>query len=229
MQEGKFLFEFTDDDILSSNRKGFIFEKCVVGYNGEDGHVYVSDTTKYTLMAFRSNEAIKHVVWDAEYIPPTCFLECKNLESIELSGKVKAIGEWAFRDCVSLKEILIPNSVQVIHPTAFSHSGITNIIMDNELYSYENGFLVDSVLHGLRWVNKNIVGNNIIVPNGIEEIGDEAFDSYDYNDRLQIIISDSVKKICSTEYALLHANIRCKKDSHAHKYAEAYGCKYEII
>ncbi|HQM02182.1 MAG TPA: leucine-rich repeat protein, partial [Ruminococcus flavefaciens] len=52
-------------------------------------------------------------------IEDSTFLECKNLESINIPPEVQKIGKEAFRGCSSLKMVILPNSVSKIGTEAF--------------------------------------------------------------------------------------------------------------
>lgn len=45
-------------------------------------------------------------------IYPRFFQNCVDLESVELVDTIKTIGEYAFANCTSLKEISIPNGIK---------------------------------------------------------------------------------------------------------------------
>lgn len=42
------------------------------------------------------------------------FYNCKSLKSITIPNKVKTIGDYSFKDCVSLNKIEIPDEVTEI-------------------------------------------------------------------------------------------------------------------
>ena len=56
-----------------------------------------------------------------------------NATKLLISPKVNTIGEYAFYECTSLKNIILPNSVTSIGTLAFSRSGITNITIPNSV------------------------------------------------------------------------------------------------
>jgi len=54
-----------------------------------------------------------------ELIPNNAFMDCLNLEHIELPDGVREIGDYAFAFCLALKRITIPFSVVTIHKAVF--------------------------------------------------------------------------------------------------------------
>ena len=58
-----------------------------------------------------------------------CFARSVNLETINFPSKLKKIGSFAFRDCISLKSGHIPGNVKVIDDCAFTNSGIEELIL----------------------------------------------------------------------------------------------------
>ena len=98
----------------------------------------------------------------------------------QIDGKlVTEIGENAFKNCTSLINVTIPDSVMNIGDWAFS--GCTNIEAinvdeNNKVYSSANGVLFNKDMTELLYypVCKN--DKNYIVPNSITSINDYAFD-----------------------------------------------------
>ena len=78
--------------------------------------------TRIKAYAFAGNKKVKSV-----YIPETvtaigegAFLECINLESVNLPSKITRIELYTFRQCEKLKEITIPAEVYYIGEEAFA-------------------------------------------------------------------------------------------------------------
>ena len=55
------------------------------------------------------------------------FINCSNLNAIELPSTIKHIGGWAFYGCSNLKEITIPATVETIDASAFEYSGLKTV------------------------------------------------------------------------------------------------------
>ena len=70
------------------------------------------------------------------------FMDCTKLEKINYTGYIKAIGTEAFRNCISLTDFEIPETVETIYDAAFRGSGITSatIPANAYLYDYDYGY-----------------------------------------------------------------------------------------
>lgn len=71
------------------------------------------------------------------------FRNCLSLRTLTIPETVKFIGNQAFRGCSSIEEITIPKSVKAIYPLAFADcSGLKNVTFagDTELYHGSNPY-----------------------------------------------------------------------------------------
>ncbi len=101
------------------------------------------------------------------------------------TGKIKpiiSIGEYAFMQCSSLTNIIIPNNITKIGRNAFEQTGLTNIIIPSGITSIN-----DEVFKYCKHLT------NITLTNSIISIGEYAF--YDCDRLSQIIIPDRVTSI----------------------------------
>ena len=65
-------------------------------------------------------------------LPAEAFADCESLEYVNFSPNIKIIGEGAFRNCNSLKSIVIPEGT-VLKPGAFSNCrNLTYVILSGE-------------------------------------------------------------------------------------------------
>ena len=155
----------------------------------------------------------------ATSIGESAFLGCVRLTSITMGNGVKSIGRSAFRSCVSLTSVTIGNSVTSIGNVAFRDcssltsvtigSGVTsigdsafdgcnklkNIIVSEENTSYKS---IDGNLYSkdgtiLIQYTKGKTEREFVIPDGVTNIGDEAF--YDCSSLTSITIPDSVTSI----------------------------------
>ena len=77
----------------------------------------------------------------------------------------KSIGPFAFRDCGDLKEVEIPDSVEIVDPSAFS-----------DCYSLEKVTIPDSVTEIGYYAFENCISlKEITIPKSVIQIGDDAF------------------------------------------------------
>ena len=74
-----------------------------------------------------------------EKIGSYAFSECHSLVSVRLPGKLKTLEEGMFYRCESLKEVKLPDSLKKIKKKAFRESGISNIVVPENV----NGFYED--------------------------------------------------------------------------------------
>ena len=139
------------------------------------------------------NKKIKEVVVEEGItgLQHYCFAWLDNLEKITLPESLETIGGNAFRFCPSLKEIYIPKNVSKIGKNAIeSDIKITvdpenpHLIYDNSNYSFFNKDKTKLI-----YTSSCI---NYIVPDGIEIIGDHAFNE---NRHSFIFLPDSVTTI----------------------------------
>lgn len=105
---------------LCENIEDFAFANC-----SKLREVSLSESIKKIGdFAFSSDTALVNIYVPNGEIGSCCFMGCNQLQSVRL-GNVSIIGESAFLDCTSLKEITIPESVIEIKGEAFD--GCTNL------------------------------------------------------------------------------------------------------
>ncbi len=89
------------------------------------------------------------------YIPAGFFEDCKVLDSVTLPDQLESIGQYAFRNCLSLKTITLPVSFK-----AFG----TGLMIDSEFR--DNGAAVFAGCSAL---------TEIIIPEGVKELSSSLF------------------------------------------------------
>ena len=97
-----------------------------------------------------------------------------------IPGSVTSIGEYAFRDCKSLTSVTIPDSVTSVGGSAFSGCDSLEAIHITDIgkwASIEFGDLYANPLHyaGNLYLNGELVTGELIIPDGVTNIGDYAF------------------------------------------------------
>ncbi len=130
-----------------------------------------------------------------EKISNGAFWECINLENIEIPNSVRTIEFAAFGACKSLESIEIPSSVDEISANPFGLcTNLVEIHVDerNPSYCSEDGALFNKEKTRLICYPVGKTDTRYVVPNGVIEIGEDAFDSSNLTD---IEISDSVTRI----------------------------------
>ena len=111
------------------------------------------------------------------------FSDCSSLSNIVIPDSVTDIGDYVFFHCRSLSNIVIPDSVTDIGEGAFSDCrSLSNIVIPDSVTDIgEGAFLYCSSL------------SNIVIPDSVTDIGDYAF-SY-CSSLSNIVIPDSVTDI----------------------------------
>ena len=130
------------------------------------------------------------------------FYGCISLTSVTIGNSVTSIGAEAFRNCTSLTSVTIPNSVTSIGSYAFYNcSGLTSVTIPNSVTSigYEAFYDCSSltsvnITDIAAWCNiafssdnsnplyyaehlyvNDVEVNNLVIPEGVTSIGDDAF------------------------------------------------------
>ncbi len=180
-----------ENGVLTISGKGTVYCHRDYALNGTVGFSPVWN--KY-------NKKIKEVVVEEGItgLQHYCFAWLDNLEKITLPESLETIGANAFRFCPSLKEIYIPKNVSKIGKNAIeSDIKITvdpenpHLIYDNSNYSFFNKDKTKLI-----YTSSCI---NYIVPDGVEIIGDRAFNE---NRHSFIFLPDSVTTIGRSAFRL---------------------------
>jgi hypothetical protein len=107
------------------------------------------------------------------------FEDCYSLSSVAIGTNVASIGEYAFWDC-DLTSVTIPNSVTSIGDCAFGAcwplTAIT-VSTDNPSYCSVSGVLFNRDMTSLLQYPPRNAATSYAIPNTVNNIGDDAFDS----------------------------------------------------
>lgn len=130
-------------------------------------------------------------------IGSSSFSQCTSLTDIVFPDKLTIIGRSSFYNCKNLKSVTIPPSVSKIDYNAFHDC--TNII-DVKIYDINAWCSIDfaqydsnPLYYSKNLFVKNTLSNNLIIPENISKIKDNAF--YGFVGLKGITIPDSVTKI----------------------------------
>lgn len=162
--------------------------------------------------AFKDCKKLKSIEFsdNIQNIGSYSFYSCNNLKEIKLPKKLKSLGNSAFFYCKNLSKISFPNSVETIGVLCFSATQWLENQQKKNPQVIVNGILIDAskctgkvyISKKVKHINENaffIEGPNIIefkevvIPNSVISIGDFAFSSCYYLEK--ITIPKSVKKI----------------------------------
>lgn len=136
-------------------------------------------------------------------------------EAVIPSG-VKIIGgensySGAFRDCVGITSVVIPDSVQEIRDGAFyGCAGLTTVTMPNSLQKIGDSTFCNcssltaiTIPDSVREIGKSAFYGcsslaSVIIPNSVQKVGDFAF--YECSSLISVTIPNSVQEICSCAF-----------------------------
>ncbi len=177
-------------------------EKGCANYASEDGVLYNGNFTELLFCPPAKTEV--KVAADTEVIAPNAFAYSKATSVTFATGsKLKKIGDRAFASS-SLTSIVIPDSVTTLGDNVFEYSDIESITLPASLESFDSNIIYGctnvksiSINNGVNFaIDKGSVYNadmtvlyyhipdaattEYVVPDGVKEIGDNAFyrDSY---------------------------------------------------
>lgn len=94
------------------------------------------------------------------------FGDCSALTKVTLTEGIRYIGEFMFQNCEKLKDIVIPESVTEIRGNAFNGTGLTSVTFKGNKLAK----IGEDAFHGISLTN-------LVLPEGLTEIGDRAFSS----------------------------------------------------
>ena len=155
------------------------------------------------------------ISYGVEKIGWGAFSNCEKLKKVTIPNSVIEIGERSFEYCSALENVSIPNGVTIIGMRAFRESGLTNLTISASVRTI-NGYAFDQcynlsrieiaegnkVFDSRNNCNAIIVTatntlykgcNNTVIPYGVENISDGAFEFC--TGLTNITIPDSVKNI----------------------------------
>jgi hypothetical protein len=129
----------------------------------EDNTIEITKYTGYnTVEIIPSQIEGKNVTSIGEY----AFRGCTKLEEIIIPNSVTSIGYVAFEDCSSLTEITIPNSVVIIGSGAFNNcTSLAKVTIPNSVVTIGNGAFSNTKL------------TEVTIPNSVTDLGNGAFGS----------------------------------------------------
>ncbi len=164
--------EIDDHEIYSIGEKAFCDCKSLRSITLPEGVTFIKDN------AFEGCENLSSVVLSEglAHIEEFAFWGCESLSSINFPEGLTKIGNWAFIDCDNLSSVTLPVSINTLGSNPFARCD--NIHFD---VSTDHPYLevIDGVLFSKP--DKKLIccpdRQAYIVPDGIENIGDNAFDS----------------------------------------------------
>ncbi len=188
-----------------------------------------------------------------ESIGEESFVDCVNLENVEISEGIKTIEKNAFSYCTSLESINLPNSIEKLEPYAFTHcEALKSIkIPDKITRIYELTFFFCTSLKSVE-LPENLMQidggafeycfslENIEIPKSVKEIKIGAFHACTALKNITIYnsdckIYDNAATICNDsnwnietqeQTCIFDGTIHGYINSTAQTYAEKYGYNF---
>lgn len=129
---------------------------------------------------------------------------CTSLQSVTLPESIEAIRMGAFRLCMSLSSIQIPRTIKVIENYAFQFTGIKNLGETLPVKTDDGGTREFTIRDGLATAGGTLLyattpRPEIVVPEGVSEIGKGAFEQCRFLTR--IVLPKSARKIGAGAFA----------------------------
>ena len=152
----------------------------------------VTDIREYAFYSSCIEEVI--VPGSVSEIGRSMFSNCKSLTKVTLEEGVSKISESMFDHCINLKTLNIPASLSLIEIAALeATNNLTNITVSNnsQHFSTDGKNIYDK--SGTKLVCSSNVDKNIIVREGVTEIGDGAF--YANRNLVSLTLPNTLNKI----------------------------------
>ena len=111
-------------------------------------------------------------------IGESAFAWCYKLESVSFGDGITSIGSFAFERCYALTSITIPNNVRSIGNFAFSGcNSLTSVSYMGDIAGWCSISGLESLMTGNKtlYIEGEILGTSIEIPNGVTSIADFAF------------------------------------------------------
>ena len=144
-----------------------------IKYNAEEDYCYIWDCDDSVTEADIPSEVEGHIV---KRIRQEAFANCPELTSVSLPDSLTFIADWAFENCTALTSITIPAAVELDRNpfTGCDNLKEIKVAADNPNYVVENGAIFSKDKISL--ISYPSASGAYNVPDGVEEIGDSAFE-----------------------------------------------------
>ena len=161
------------------------------------GHMDISDGDR-VLKKYHDNRTspgILYIPWGVEEIRKGAFMHCSHITEVVIPGTLEIIGERAFYDCPNLKRVRIPETVTEIGSEAFANCGRLQRDLLPEKWQLRKEIFTSRDFSITNGILKRYKGEmrNVVLPEGITEIGDRAFSGINLIE--SVIIPPGVTKI----------------------------------
>lgn len=143
----------------------------------------------------------------AAYIGNSCaivgneFTSCTNLKTISLPNNLQELGNLMFKNCISLKSLIVPSSIVNIPEEVCNNCKLSILSLPNSINSIAKQSFANSNL------------KTITIPSSVEIVQQKAF--YSCEDLSSVVIPSNVQKIDEQAFAncksLIKVTFKAKK------------------
>lgn len=150
---------------------------------------YVNGKWEYDYIAKTFGTRFKHVKLgeNIKTIPYSSFIDCKGLETIDISESCDSIGSKAFENCTNLKKFSIPINANLINYNTFTNcSSLKGIVIPNGINSIDGG-----AFSGCASLDTIILSN-------ISKLGSGVFK--DCSSLKSVVISGNIRSLPSSTF-----------------------------
>lgn len=170
-------------------------------FSSEDGVLFDKDKSKliqYPIGNVRTYYSIPEGVINIEN---SSFEECKNLTNIEMPNTIISIDNYAFYNCKNLSRITIHSSVKNIGDSAFENCNSLQYLYIDDIKSwfnikFSNAYSNPGFYGSSLYIDNELV-TDLIIPDGVTNIGSYSFFSFDFN---SVMVPNSVINIDYTAF-----------------------------
>ena len=140
-------------------------------YNSDIEQVKLNKLESNFQSIFRECKKLKEAELNIKIVPPCTFLGCKKLKNVKLNNTTR-ISFDAFNDNISLKHIIFPPALRTIEMSAFSGSGLEEIIIPKNVETISSyAFFVSKSLSKIEFEDGPLsldIGSNVFVQSPAE-------------------------------------------------------------
>jgi len=146
-----------------------------------------ASVTSVGAYAFQSMQSLETLNWNSNAnILASSFENCPNLNVVNINGTPKTIDSYAFKDCISLTSIKIPNGTERINGAFENNTSLTQVELPNTVTHLNGSFsgctalteitLPDSLVYlGSLTFNECTSLSSVSIPSNVTEIHEKAF------------------------------------------------------